>query len=249
MRSPEIEGAGDGLLGGRVRLFQPDAGYRAAIDPVLLAAAAGADEDAAVVDLGSGTGAAALCLAARLGTVRVTGLEVAPDAVAAARRGAEASGLDARVAFVLGDVAAPPAALVPGSFDVAMANPPFLAAGTATRPPDAAKDRANVEGAADLSAWIAAAARLLRPRGRLVLVHRADRFDALVRALAPRFGSVELGPLWPRAGEAARRVIVRARLGGRSPARLSAGLVLHGADGRFTDAAEAILRDAAALTV
>jgi tRNA1(Val) A37 N6-methylase TrmN6 len=104
-----------------------------------------------------------------------------------------------------------------------------------------------VEGAADLSVWIATAARLLRPRGRLAVVHRADRFDALVRALAPRFGSVELVPLWPRAGEAARRVIVRARLGGRSPARLSAGLVLHAADGSFTPAAEAILRGEAAL--
>jgi tRNA1(Val) A37 N6-methylase TrmN6 len=42
-------------------------------------------------------------------------------------------------------------------------------------------------------------------------------------------------------------VIVRARLGGRSPARLSAGLVLHAADGSFTPAAEAIRRGAAAL--
>ncbi|MFN8722826.1 MAG: tRNA1(Val) (adenine(37)-N6)-methyltransferase [Rhodospirillales bacterium] len=244
---PSPDAAADALLGGRVRLFQPAAGYRVAIDPVLLAAAVDPGDGATVLDLGSGTGAAALCLAARLETVRVTGLEADPGAVDAARRGAVASGLDARVAFLAGDVAAPPAVLAPGSFDQVIANPPYLAAGTATRPPDGGKDRANVEGAADLSVWIATAARLLRPRGRLAVVHRADRFDALVRALAPRFGSVELVPLWPRAGEAARRVIVRARLGGRSPARLSAGLVLHAADGSFTPAAEAILRGAAAL--
>jgi len=228
---PSPDAAADALLGGRVRLFQPAAGYRVAIDPVLLAAAVDPGDGATVLDLGSGTGAAALCLAARLETVRVTGLEADPGAVDAARRGAVASGLDARVAFLAGDVAAPPAVLAPGSFDQVIANPPYLAAGTATRPPDGGKDRANVEGAADLSVWIAT----------------ADRFDALVRALAPRFGSVELVPLWPRAGEAARRVIVRARLGGRSPARLSAGLVLHAADGSFTPAAEAILRGAAAL--
>lgn len=244
-----MDECGDALLGGRVRLFQPAAGYRAAIDPVFLAAAVDPRDGPAVLDLGSGTGAAALCLAARLEAVRVTGLEADADAVAAARRGAAASGLDGRVVFLAGDVAGPPDVLVPGSFDQVIANPPYLAAGTASRPPDAGKDRSNVEGIAGLPAWIATAARLLRPRGRLLLVHRADRFDAIVRALAPRFGSVELVPLWPRAGRAARRIVVRARLGGRSPARLSAGLVLHGDDGRFTPAAEAILRDAAALAV
>jgi galactokinase len=59
------------------------------------------------------------------------------------------------------------------------------------------------------------------------------------------FGAVELLPLWPRAGIAAKRVLLRARKGARGPAKILPGLVLHEADGRFTPAAEAILRDAA----
>jgi tRNA1(Val) A37 N6-methylase TrmN6 len=62
---------------------------------------------------------------------------------------------------------------------------------------------------------------------------------------AAGFGAMELLPLWPRAGIAAKRVLVRARKGARSPAKILPGLTLHEADGRFTDAAEAILRDAA----
>ncbi len=54
-------------------------------------------------------------------------------------------------------------------------------------------------------------------------------------------------PLWPRQGQAAKRIIVRARKAVATPLRLSPGLVLHQADGRFTPAAEAILRDGAAL--
>ena len=42
-------------------------------------------------------------------------------------------------------------------------------------------------------------------------------------------------------------VIVTARKGARGPARLSRGLVLHGPDGRYTEAAEAVLRHAAPL--
>ena len=66
-------------------------------------------------------------------------------------------------------------------------------------------------------------------------------------ALGSRFGAVSVLPLWPKAGQAARRVIVAARRDSRSPSRLLPGLVLHRPDGRFTPAAEAVLRDGAAL--
>jgi tRNA1(Val) A37 N6-methylase TrmN6 len=54
--------------------------------------------------------------------------------------------------------------------------------------------------------------------------------------------------LWPSAeAAAARRVIVAARKDAHGPARLARGLALHGADGRYSEPAEAILRHAAAL--
>ncbi|PPR19536.1 MAG: hypothetical protein CFH40_02259, partial [Alphaproteobacteria bacterium MarineAlpha10_Bin3] len=52
----------DKLLGGQVRLRQPESGYRVAIDPVLLAAATPAVAGQ-VLDVGTGVGAAALCYA------------------------------------------------------------------------------------------------------------------------------------------------------------------------------------------
>jgi tRNA1(Val) A37 N6-methylase TrmN6 len=65
--------------------------------------------------------------------------------------------------------------------------------------------------------------------------------------VACRLGGLVLFPLWPKAGVPARRILVAARRGIRSPARLAPGLVLHEADGRFTAAADAILRHGAAL--
>ena len=55
----------DQLLGGRVELRQPVNGYRAAIDPVFLAASIPAGAGDSVLDAGCGTAAAALCLVAR----------------------------------------------------------------------------------------------------------------------------------------------------------------------------------------
>jgi tRNA1(Val) A37 N6-methylase TrmN6 len=61
-----------------------------------------------------------------------------------------------------------------------------------------------------------------------------------------RCHGVALLPLWPHAGQPARRVLVQARLRGRQPDWVHPGLTLHD-DAGWTAAANAVLRDAAAL--
>jgi tRNA1(Val) A37 N6-methylase TrmN6 len=241
------DGPEDHLLGGRVRLSRPDGSYRVAIDPVLLAAFTEARAGERVLDVGAGTGAASLCLAARVPDVRVVGLEQRADAAAFAYRNIALNGLEDRVSLLKGDLLDPPPALFPGGFDRVMMNPPYLKAGAHTVPPDDWKAAANMEGAARLADWLHFAALMLKPRGHLTLVHRADRLDEILAALHGRFGGLVLFPVWPKAGEAARRILLSARLGARAPARLAAGLTMHEADGRYTAAAERVLRDAAAL--
>ena len=72
LAEPEL--SDDRLLGGRLRFSQPRRGYRTAIDPVLLAAAVAAESAETVLDVGTGTGATALCLAARVPGCMVVGL-------------------------------------------------------------------------------------------------------------------------------------------------------------------------------
>jgi tRNA1(Val) A37 N6-methylase TrmN6 len=246
---PEAAAAASGedrLLDGRVRLRQLREGYRAAIDPVLLAAAVAAEPGERVADLGCGVGAALLCLAARCPGVAVTGVERDPVLAGLARENLGLNGLAGRAMIAEGSVADP----IPGGpFDRVMVNPPFLPPGRGRASAHLIKAAANVEDGLALDGWIAAAARALKPRGWLTLVHRADRIDEICAALRPGFGSMTLFPLWPRAGEPARRVLVQARRGGRSPAVLAAGLVLHEADGGYTEAAQAVLRDAAPLAL
>jgi len=98
-----------------------------------------------------------------------------------------------------------------------------------------------------LADWLAFCLRMLRSRGSLCVIHRADRLDAILAALHGKAGAVEVIPLWPKAGQPARRVIVRALKGAKSPAILHPGLVLHHMDGTYTDAAQAVLRDGASL--
>lgn len=233
----------DTLLGGRVRLKQPKVGYRVAIDPVFLAAAVPAAEEDRVLDVGCGVGAAALCLAARVTRVRVVGLDRDEALVRLATENASLNGVADRVTFVTGAVESTQVGLPPGGFDHVMTNPPFGDPARAQPPPDPAKRAATVEDAVDLKAWLDFCLRLVRPRGTLSLVHRTDRLDAILSALLERAGDIVVFPLWPASdGRPAKRVVVRARKGAATPLRLSPGLVLHAADGAYTEAAAAVLR-------
>jgi tRNA1(Val) A37 N6-methylase TrmN6 len=237
----------DLLLGGRLRLRQPTSGYRVAIDPVFLAAAVPAGPRDAVLDVGCGVGAAALCLAARVPGCRVTGVEVQRDLVRLAGDNVVLNELTAQVSVMQGDLLNLPPRLAPGAFDHVMANPPFLEAGSATVPPDPGKATANVEGTANLAAWVRIALAMVRAKGSLTFIHRADRLEALLALLDGKAGEITLYPLWPGGGKPAKRVIIRARKQIASPTRLLAGMVLHEEDGRFTAAADAVLRGAAGL--
>jgi tRNA1(Val) A37 N6-methylase TrmN6 len=141
----------------------------------------------------------------------------------------------------------PPAELAAASFDHVMANPPYLKHGTATASAHPLKAAATVEGAAALQDWVDAAARHLKPGGGLTMIHRADRLADLIAALAPAFGEARILPLLPKTGAAPKRVIVRAVLGGRGATVEMPGFVLHEPDGRFTAAADKVLRGGAAL--
>jgi tRNA1(Val) A37 N6-methylase TrmN6 len=237
----------DTLLGGRVRIRQPANGARVAIDPVFLAAIVPVESGQLVLDAGCGSGAATLCLAARVPQCRVIGFELQRDLVRLAGDNAALNGMAARVSAMVGDLLQPPPRLSPGMFDHVMVNPPFIAEGRGTPAANPAKTLATVEGAANLGDWVRFALAMVRGKGTVSFVHRADRIEGLLSHLAGRAGDIAIFPLWPAAGRAAIRILVRARKQVATPSRLLPGLVLHEPDGKFTPAAEAVLRDGAAL--
>jgi tRNA1(Val) A37 N6-methylase TrmN6 len=233
----------DRLLGGRLRLRQPAIGYRVAIDPVFLAASVPAERRQLILDVGCGSGAAMLCLAARVPHSRVVGLEMQRDLVRLAGDNVILNGLEARVSVMIGDLLHPPPRLSPGAFDHVMANPPFNQRGHATPVPTTSKSEATIEGDADLADWVRFSLAMVRAKGTVTFIHRADRIDALLGHIAGRAGEVVVFPLWPGQERPASRILVRARKQVAAPARLAPGLVLHEADGRLTSAADGVLRE------
>lgn len=229
------------FLDGRVKARQPEQGFRSGLDAVMLAAAVPARAGDTVLELGASAGTVSLCLAARVPGCVIAGVEIDPELVELATANAAANGFTCR--FVAADIFRLPQDLK-RDFDQVFSNPPFHGEGLVS--PDAARATAlNDDGR--LSDWLKAGLQRTVSGGFFTAIIRADRLGEALAAL-PTEG-VNILPLWPRVGETAKRVIVQVRKGSRAPFALLPGLVLHQADGTWTEGAEAVLRRGAALAL
>ncbi len=235
----------DAFLGGRVTVLQPRRGYRAAVDPVLLAAAVDAHAGDSVLELGCGVGVALLCLLSRVPDLTAAGLEIQPELARLARENAALNGF--RIDVTEGDVAAAPAPLRQTRFDHVIANPPYNRPGTGFLPADKSRRLADTE-TVPLTCWIEFASRRLRPGGTMAMILPPARFPDFFAGLPSGVGGVQAKPVRPRAGGDANRVLLLARKGSRAAFRLAADFILHPSEGSdFTAAAGSVLREGRAL--
>lgn len=241
----------DGFLGGRLRILQPEKGFRAGIDSVFLAAAVPCQPGESVLEAGIGPGVAALCLLARNPQVQVTGIEVAARYALICEENARRNGMTDRLRVLHADVRdalrrdqiGMPAQ---GSFAHAMANPPFFDEGKSTPSPHLLKSQAHAFGPDDLDLWAKLLHAMLAPRGSVTVVYRADSLGQILGAMHNRFGDIRIAPLHPRRGVAASRILIQGIKGSKAPLQILPGLVLHGEGNDFTPEADAILRGGAA---
>lgn len=234
------------VLDHKVRLFQAESGFRTSLDSVFVAAACPAKAGERVLDLGAGVGGASFCLLWRVPDCHVTGIEIQKSHADLATANIALNRAEGRAEFVCADIRSYRS---PERFDHVMCNPPYLDAGTYT--PSSSAERAMALGHDDedvsIADWVDAGFHNLKSGGSMTIIHRADYTDKIILALGRKFGAVEIIPLYPKVAEAAKRVIIRALKDRRTSAKLHAGVILHEDGGAYTRAADAILRDGAAI--
>lgn len=222
----------DAFLGGRLRLLQPRRGHRAGHDAMLLACSVAARAGDVVIDLGAGVGAAGLAVALRVPGIDLALVEIDPDLCALASENAIRNRIAARILNldVMDRTAFDAAEIAAGNADAVLMNPPFNDPQHHQASPDDARRSAHVACRLTLAGWMKAALRLLKPRGELTLIWRADGLANVVAALGTRFGGVMVQPVHPAMNKPAVRVLIRAVKESRAPLSILPGLYLDGTD-------------------
>jgi tRNA1(Val) A37 N6-methylase TrmN6 len=224
----------DAFLGGGLRLRQLKSGHRAGHDAVLLAAATPARSGNRVADLGAGVGAAGLAVARRVSDIDLVLVEIDATLAGLARANAAANALVAEVIVLDVESSADAFAaadLSPDSIDVVLMNPPFNDSTRHRTSPDKARGIAHVATATTLANWIHAARRILKSKGMLTLIWRADGIAEVLAALDHGFGSLKILPIHGDVKGPANRILIRATKGGRAPTQIHSSLMLNDESG------------------
>jgi tRNA1(Val) A37 N6-methylase TrmN6 len=189
------------------RVTQRKRGHRFSLDDLATAweAARAVPDAEAHLDLGCGIGSVLLMVAWRLPGARVFGVEAQEESFALARRNVESNGLAARTTLVHGDLREVTRAWSHGPCALVTGTPPYLPPGTAIASPDPQRAAARIELRGGVEDYLAAAARVLAPGGRVVVCAGGGAPERVTRG-------AEAAGLCPR-----RRLDVIARAGAAGP--------------------------------
>lgn len=240
----------DAFIGGAVQIAQPLKGYRAGVDPVLLASSILAKAGETTLELGCGGGVASLCLGRRIAGLEMTGVEMQPAYARLARENAKRNQLDFSV--YQADLSALPPEVRNRRYNHVLANPPYFDRARGKRASDTGRELGLGEST-PLADWVKIASKRLAPKGLAHFVLRTERLPELLIALSPRLGSIEVQPLSARRARAPHLVLVRAKKSGRADFRLHAPIVMHegarhqGNAKNYNPLIEAVLRNGASL--
>lgn len=234
----------DYLLNKQVKIFQPTNGYRASSDAVILSSLVKEVKPGdKILDVGSGTGAISLCLAARFKhcQIQITGIELQAELAELSNLSAAANGFESFLHYDAGDIRQKNSSLSSHSFQHIISNPPYTDHDLPS--PNPGKALAHNHHDFCLTAWLQFCIKRLAPKGQLYLINRAEAITEILTALQGKLGNIRICPLYSKANQPAKRIMIIAQKDSRAPATILPGLIVHTPEGQYTPRAYNILRE------
>ena len=225
----------DDLQCGGLKLIQRPDAFRFGTDSVLLADFAAPRKHDRAVDLGAGTGAIALLMAAHRPGLCVDAVELQPDIADMARRSVAMNALQDRVRVLNADMREAWRTLGAGAYTLAVCNPPYGRVGATLESRRESVRIARHEGGLTPGDIARAAAMLLQNGGRFCAIYPAHRAYEMMRAMDEnRLAPKRIRTVHGVEGRAPKFVLMDAVKGGGEGLHWLEPLVLRNADGSFT---------------
>ncbi len=228
----------DDLQINNLRLIQNPVQFCFGVDAVLLAhyAAQTMKPNANVLDLCSGNGIIPILLTAKTKAAHIVGLELQSDIVEMAERSIFLNDLHKLVNMVCANVTDAPAILGKGKFDHITCNPPYKEAGGGITNSNDAVTIARHEIYCTLDNIIEVSAQLLKPCGKLCMVHRPERLADLLTGMRKyRIEPKRLRFVHPSPYKTATMILVEGTKHGKPKLFLDPPLYIYEEKGQYSE--------------
>ncbi len=206
------------------------------MDAVLLSGFARVKADEIVLDIGTGTGIIPILLEAKTEGRHFTGLEIQADSADMARRSVKLNALTDKIDIVTGDIKEAGNLFDAASFDVVTTNPPYMIGNHGLKSPNEPKAIARHEICCTLRDVIREGCHLLKPGGRLYMVHRPFRLAEIFQVLMEyKLEPKRMKMVHPFIDQEPNMVLIEACRGGRSRLTVEKPLIVYKEKGQYTD--------------
>ena len=205
------------------------------MDAVLLSGFANVKVKERAIDLGTGTGIIPILLSAKTKGEHFIGLEIQPESADMAQRSVIYNKLQDKVEIILGDIKDASKTFGASSFDVVTSNPPYMIANHGLKNPDEAKAIARHEIKCTLEDVISQASRLLKPGGRLYLVHRPFRLGEIFPLMTKyKIEPKRMRLVYPYVDAEPNMVLIEGAKGGKPRLTVEKPLIVYEKSGKYT---------------
>lgn len=226
----------DDLQRNGLKIIQKTDGFCFGMDAVLLSGFAQVKRGENVLDMGTGTGIIPLLLSAKTEGKHFTALEIQKEIAEMAARSVALNHLEEKIELVNGDIKEASRIFGAASFDVVTTNPPYMNDAHGLKNPTEVKAISRHEVLCTLDDVVREGAKLLKPGGRMYMVHRPHRLIEIITAMKQyKLEPKRMKMVHPFREKEANMVLIEAVRGGGSWLKVEAPIVVYKEPGIYTD--------------
>ncbi len=218
------------------RIIQKKHSFRYGVDAVLLADFANIKHTHSVIDLGTGTGIIPILIYSKKKPSEITAVEIQQEMAEMAERSVKLNGLDRYIKVLCMDMKDTPIQLGKARYDCVITNPPYVKKECGINNPSQTKAIARFEIMCSLQDVLFTARELLKPGGKLFMVHRTDRLADIIYEM--RSSSIEpkrIRFVHPSVGKRPNLLLIEGARGGNKELKFMDPLYIYDENGQYTE--------------
>lgn len=223
----------DIVPGTNFKIIQDKSKFSYGIDAILLSDFA--KPKGLVMDLGTGTGIIPIRMAGKIGFQKIYGVEIQEDVSKLAQKNIELNNLQDKIEILHMDLKNLSNIFKKASFDVIISNPPYMKSGGAIVNLDENFAISRHEITCNIEDIIRLSNYLLKPLGKLYLVHRPDRLVDIFYTMR----KYDIEPKYirfvqPKIHKKPNLVLIEGLKGGKADLKFYNPLIVYNEDGSYT---------------